>query len=177
MDAAAPATDRPRGEPAPVLGAGDVIEIRVFREPDLAGTYRINENGELEFPLIGKVNLRDKTAEQVATEIRTKLSQGYLRDPQVAVFVKEVNSRKIHVLGQVNRAGTFGFEPGMTVVQAVTNAGGFTKLASVNGVTVTRVVDGKEQTFKLKVGEITSGDAPNFELWPGDIIFVPESLF
>jgi protein involved in polysaccharide export with SLBB domain len=172
-DVPAPAPETP----ITALGPGDVIEIRVFREPDLAGVYRINEFGTLDFPLIGSVELRGKTAEQVAHEIRGRLGDGYLKDPQVAVFVREYQSLKVHVLGQVNKAGTFRYEPGMSVVQAVTNAGGFTKLAASNSVTVTRVVDGKEQTFKLRVGDISAGDAPNFDLRPGDIVYVPESIF
>lgn len=160
-----------------VLGAGDVIEVKVYREPELDGVYRVNSAGALEFPLIGKVALEGKNSEDVASEIRTRLADGFLKDPQVSVFVREYNSKKIHVLGQVTRAGTFPYEPRMSIIQAITNAGGFTKLASTNAVKVTRVTPQGEQSFDLPVGDIGSGKAPNFELWPGDIVFVPEALF
>lgn len=160
-----------------LLGEGDVVEIRVFREPDLAGIYRVNPNGEIDFPFIGKVPLLGKNADVVAEEIRARLSAGYLQNPQVTVFIREHNSQKIHVLGQVNQAGSFAYQPGMTVIQAITLAGGFTKLAATNRVRVTRVSDGPEKIFDVPVGDIGSGRAPNFELLPGDIVFAPESIF
>lgn len=163
---------------ADVLGPGDVVEVRVFREEDLAGTYRVGDDGTIEFPLIGSVQLVGRKPEQVGEEVRARLADGYLVDPQVSIFVKERKSQKVHVLGQVNKAGSFTFEPGMSVVQAITNAGGFTKLASQNRVTVTRVgEDGKKNTFQVPVGDIGSGKAVNFQLNPGDIVFVPEAIF
>lgn len=160
-----------------ILGPGDVVEIRVFREPDLAGTYRVSPDGRLDFPLIGAVQLGGRKPAEVEDEIRTRLADGYLKDPQVSVFVRELNSQKIHVLGQVSKSGTFPYEPRMTIIQAVTNAGGFTKLAAANRVSLTRMVNGAEQTVILRVGDIGEGLLPNFELLPGDIVFVPESLF
>lgn len=161
-----------------VLGAGDVVEVRVFREPDLAGVYRIGGDGNIEFPLIGKVPALGRPPDEVAADMRTRLASGYLVDPQVSVFLREQNSAKIHVLGQVNKAGTFPFESGMTVIQAITNAGGFTKLAATNGVTVTRFAPtGEKQRFQVPVGDIGSGQASNFQLKPGDIVFVPEAIF
>jgi polysaccharide export outer membrane protein len=163
---------------ADVLGPGDVVEIRVFREQDLEGTYQVSQDGTLDYPLIGEVKLVGRRPEDVGEEIRARLADGYLVDPQVSVLVKERKSQKVHVLGQVNQAGSFGFETGMSVVQAITNAGGFTKLASQNGVTVTRIgPTGEKVTFKVPVGDIGSGKAANFSLSPGDIIFVPEAIF
>lgn len=160
------------------LGTGDVVQVRVFREEDLGGTYRVGDDGTIEFPLIGTVQLVGRKPEQVGEEIRARLADGYLVDPQVSVFVKERKSQKVHVLGQVNKAGSFPFESGMSVVQAITNAGGFTKLASQNRVTVTRVgADGEKRTFEVPVGDIGSGKAVNFQLSPGDIVFVPEAIF
>lgn len=159
------------------LGPGDVIELRVFREPDLAGVYRVTRNGSIEVPLIGTVLLGGRDPDEVAAEIRTRLADGYLKDPQVAVFVREHNSQKIYVLGQVAKPGTFPYEHGMTIIQAITNAGGFTRLASTNGVTVTRAQGEKERRFSVPVGDIGSGKAPNFTLQQGDIIFVQEALF
>lgn len=167
--------DLPKGVDA--LGAGDVIEIRVFREPDLAGVYRVSDEGSLDFPLIGEVRVSGRQPQEVAEELRARLADGYLVDPQVSVFVKERNSQKVHVLGQVNKPGSFAWEPAMSVIQAITNAGGFTKLAATNRVQITRKVAGREQAFTAKVGAIRAGDAPNVQLRPGDIVYVPESLF
>lgn len=159
------------------LGVGDVIELRVFREPDLAGVYRVTRNGVIEVPLIGTVQLSGRDPDEIAAEIRTRLADGFLKDPQVAVFVREHNSQKIYVLGQVAKPGTFPYEDGMSIIQAITNAGGFTRLASTNGVTVTRAIGDKERRFSVPVGDIGSGKAPNFSLQQGDIIFVQEALF
>ena len=164
--------------PAFALGPGDVVEIRVYREDDLNGVYRVGTDGTIDFPLIGKVQLVHKKPEEVQEEVRARLQEGFLVDPQVVVFVRERNSQKVHVMGQVNRAGTFPYEDGMSVIQAITNAGGFTKLASKNGVTVTRTLaDGGTRTFRVPVGDIGTGRAGNFRLNPGDIVNVPEAIF
>ena len=162
--------------PADTLGPGDVVEIKVYREPDLAGVYRVS-SGPIDFPLIGQVELLANRPEQVEEDIRSRLAAGYLVEPKVTVFVKERNSQKVHVLGQVNKPGSFNYETGMTVIQAVTNAGGFTKLASRNSVQLTRVSSGQEERFRVPVGDIGEGTARNIELQPGDIIFVPEAIF
>ncbi|MFO0725572.1 MAG: polysaccharide biosynthesis/export family protein [Myxococcota bacterium] len=162
---------------AAALGPGDIIEIKVFREPDLAGVYRVSPDGSLDFPLVGRIELLGKQADEVGEVIRARLADGYLRNPQVSVFIKEFNSQKIHVFGQVSKAGTFPYEPAMTIIQAITNAGGFGRLAQPNRVSVTRNYGDREKTFVLRVGDIGQGTAPNFELRPGDIVFVPEAIF
>ncbi len=159
------------------LGEGDVLEIKVFREPDLGGVYRVSAEGTISFPLIGKVKLRDREADSVAEEIRDRLADGYLKNPEVTVFVREHNSKKVHVLGQVTKSGSFAHEAGMTVIQAVTSAGGFTPLAATNAVRVTRRTGAEDQRFVVKVDDIREGKAPNFLIYPGDIIYVPEALF
>jgi len=175
--AATPTAEEAQTVPSTVyaLGEGDVVEIKVFREPDFTGVYRISEAGTIDFPLIGKVNVDGRTASKVAEEIRTRLAAGYLKQPQVTVFVRETKSQKIHVLGEVNKPGTFVYEAGMTVIQAVTDAGGFARLASPNSVRITR--SGIDRKFVVRVGDIRNGNAPNFKLQPGDIVFVPEAMF
>ncbi len=159
------------------LGVADVVEVKVFREEELGGVYRVNPDGAIDFPLIGQVRLLGKTPEAIAEVIRARLAEGYLVDPQVSVFVREQNSQKIHVLGQVSKTGTFPFEVGMSVIHAITKAGGFSKLAARNSVSVTRLESGKERRYVVPVGDIGAGKAPNFQLRPGDIIFVPEAIF
>ena len=100
-----------------------------------------------------------------------------MKDPQVSVLVKEYNSKKVFVLGEVQKPGTFMYEDGMSVVQAVTIAGGFTRTAARNSTSVTRRVNGQEVKAKVSVQDIALGKAPNFTLEPGDIVYVPESLF
>lgn len=172
-----PADKLPPVDGFEALGQGDVIEIKVFREPDLAGVFRVGAGGDIDFPLIGRVEVEGRRPEEVAEDIRARLAGDYLRDPQVTVLLKEQNSRKIHVFGQVAQAGTFPFRTGMTIIEAITSAGGFAPLASPNRTRVTRVVDGAEKVFQLQAGDIGEGKAPNFYLRPGDIVFVPEAVF
>lgn len=159
-----------------VLGPGDVFDVRVYGEDDMSGTYRVSPDGNIDFPLVGKVKADGETAGTLASVLATSLAK-YLKSPSVSVYVKEYNSKKVFVLGQVKQPGTFPYEQGMNIVQAITLAGGFDKLADQNATSVTRVVDGKEQRTRIAVNDIGQGRAPNFQLRPGDIVFVPETLF
>lgn len=161
---------------AVTLGNGDVFDVRVYREEELSGTFRVGADGTIRFPLIGMVEVAGRTAEGVADVIREKLSEGFIRDPQVTVFVKEFKSKKIFVLGQVKEPGTFPFEDRMNLVQALTLAGGFTEIAARNRAVITRIRDGKERRILVAADEISEGKRPNVALQPGDIIFVPESI-
>ena len=115
-----------------------------------------------------------KRAQMLRASISSRVS---LRNPQVSIFVKEYNSKKVFVFGEVQKPGTFVFEDTMNIVQAVTLAGGFAAHAAKNSVSVTRLVDGEEQRIKVAVDDIGTGRAANFPLRPGDIVFVPESIF
>lgn len=163
--------------PAQTLGPNDVFEVRVVGEQELTGAYRVSSDGTIAFPFCGKVAVSGETATQVSQLLTTCLADGYLKNPQVTVFIKEANSKKVFVLGEVQKPGTFAYEDGMSVIQAITLAGGFTKLAAKNSVLVTRTVDGKEQRVKLAVDDIGTGKRENFHLQPGDIVFVSESFF
>ncbi|WP_308197954.1 polysaccharide biosynthesis/export family protein [Anaeromyxobacter oryzisoli] len=162
---------------ASTLGAGDVFEVRVFQEPELSGVFQVGPQGDVIFPLCQRVVVSGLTANGAAEKLRACLSDGFMRDPQVSVLVKEYNSKKVFVFGEVQKPGTFAFEDGMSIVQAVTIAGGFTKGAAQNSTSVTRRVNGTEVKVKVNVQDIALGKAPNFTLEPGDIVFVPESLF
>lgn len=173
----APAGEEQRSVPAQTLGSGDVFEVRVVGEEDLSGLYRVASDGSISFPFCGRVEVGNHTATQAAETLTTCLASGYIRNPQVTVFIKERNSKKVFVFGEVNKPGTFAFEDHMNVVQAITLAEGFTKLAAKNSVVVTRLVDGKETKIKVGVDDIGTGKRENFLLQPGDIVFVPESFF
>lgn len=159
------------------LGAGDVIEVRVYQEPELSGVYQVGRDGDVIFPLCKRVVVGGLSPNGAAEKLRACLSDGFMRNPQVSVLVKEYNSKKVFVFGEVQKPGTFVYEDGMSIVQAVTVAGGFTKTASQNSTSVTRRVKGQEVKIKVNVQDIALGKAPNFMLQPGDIVYVPESLF
>ncbi|MEM9493325.1 MAG: polysaccharide biosynthesis/export family protein [Myxococcota bacterium] len=159
------------------LGPGDVFEVRVFRQDEMTGTYRVNSEGTIWFPLIGVIEVKSKTPIEVEGEIRRRLAEGYLRNPQVSLLVKEYNSKTVSIFGQVRRPGTLTFTAGMTVVDAVAQAGGFADLARKNAVRVTRVEEGKKQNFIVPVRSIGEGKANNFFIRPGDTVFVPRRLY
>jgi len=162
---------------ASTLGSGDVLEVRVYREPEISGIYQVGSDGDVVFPLCQRVEVAGQTANGAADRFRACLAASFMRDPQVTVVVKEYNSKKVFVFGEVQKPGTFIFQDGMSIVQAVTIAGGFTRTASQNATSVTRRVKGQETKLKVKVQDIALGKAPNFTLEPGDIVFIPESLF
>jgi polysaccharide export outer membrane protein len=181
LGACAPSASSVESQPGPrsaptALGPGDVFEVRVFGEPDLTGVHRVSSDGTISFPLVGRVVVANRSATEVSDELAAGLAK-YVREPQVSIFVKEFVSKKIYVLGQVNQPGTFPFEDSMTIIQAVTLAGGFSKLAAQNDTLVTRIVDGQELRMHVPVKSIGEGRAPNFELEPGDIVYVPETIF
>lgn len=176
----APVTDKSPDAPvvsASTLGSGDLVEVRVFQEAELSGAYRVSPEGTIDFPLCGKVVVGGQTPSQAADTITACLKNGYLKRPQVTVLTREYTSKKIFILGEVQKPGTFPYEENMSIIQAVTLAGGFTKVASRNGTSVTRIVDGREQKVRVPVDDIGQGKEKNFALAPGDIIFVPESFF
>lgn len=164
------------GPHSATLGSGDVLEIRVYQEPDLSGAHRVSSEGTIDFPFCGRVMAAGLTSSGLADSLTTCLANGYLKRPQVTVFLKEYNSKKIYVFGEVQKPGTFPFEDRMNVIQAITLAGGFSKLAAKNSVIVTRVIDGQERKLKVPVESIGEGRDKNFVLQPGDIVFVPESF-
>ncbi len=163
--------------PGSTLGPGDVFEVRVFQEPDLSGVYRVAGDGTIYFPLCGTIGVAGLQSSDVGEELEHCLEVGYLKRPQVSIYVKEFNSKKVFVLGEVTRPGTFPYEDNMTIVQVITLAGGFAPHADKNNASVARLVKGSEQRFKVPVVDIGLGRAPNFDLRPGDIVFIPESLF
>ncbi len=162
---------------ASTLGPGDVIEVRVYREQEISGVYQVGSDGDVIFPLCQRVVVAGLAPNRAAEKFRDCLAASFMRDPQVTVLVREYNSKKIFVFGEVQKPGTFTFQDGMSIIQAVTLAGGFTRTASQNNTSVTRRIQGQEVKVKVHVQDIALGKLPNFTLEPGDIVYVPESLF
>jgi polysaccharide export outer membrane protein len=160
------------------LGVNDVFAVRVMGEQDLSMDCRVYSNGTIIYPHIGAIRVVGMEPYEVADLISRQLREHeILRDPQVSVMVTQVNSRRISVFGQVQHPGMLDYVQGMDIVMAVSAAGGFTPLANRGSVRVTRRShDGATRSFEVHVDEIAEGRADNFELEPGDIIFVPESV-
>jgi polysaccharide export outer membrane protein len=159
------------------LGPGDTFDVRVFGEPDLTGTYRVADDGTIDYPLIGQIKLEGMEPHDAATFVATKLKEKYLRHPQVSILVKEQPSKKINVIGQVAKPGTYAYESNMSIIEAISKAGGFTPIAARNKTTITRIDHGNKVTVEAAVADIGEGRAQNVSLRPGDIISVPERIF
>lgn len=170
-----PTPDLTQLQSSAAMGPGDVVEVRVYQEKELSGLYRLGADGTIRVPLVGQIEAGGKSPNTLATELTQRLKDGFIRDPQVSVLIKEFNSKKVVVVGNVRKPGTFRFEDDMTIVQAISLAGGLTQLAEKNGLVLTRVVDGNEKKFVVPFESIGLGRAPNVMLQPGDIVFVPES--
>lgn len=165
------------GKGTEVLSPGDVVEVRLYNEPELSGVHQISDNGTIRLPLIGAVQAAGVTPDQLTLRITQGYNERYLRDAEVSLFVKERTSRKVYVLGQVAKPGPYPFDGKMTIIDAVAMAGGTTKLADANGTLVTRDRDGKQLRVIVRVGDIGEGTEPDMQLEAGDIIFVPETPF
>jgi polysaccharide biosynthesis/export protein len=168
-------TVAPFDETQLVLGPGDKLELTIHSgSHETKSTYTLDSGGQMEVKFIGPVNARGKTARTVQKEIQDRLADGYLVHPVTSLTVVEINSLRCAVFGQVSKNGSVKFTPGMTITEAIAQSGGFTPLARKNMVKVTRLVQGKKETFKVPVELIAEGKRPNFPMAPGDEVFVPE---
>jgi protein involved in polysaccharide export with SLBB domain len=181
---AATCSERPlpsslRGTPTcpMTLGPEDVVTIRVFGEEQLTGDYQADTQGNLDFPFVGRLNIRGKTNTSLAAHIKTALVEGeYLVSPQVSVVIKEHNSARVSVDGRVARPGTFPFRTGLTLVEAVSLAGGMTPMADRSRVRLTRATGEDTATVMVPASAIYDGREPDVRLCPGDQVYVPESV-
>jgi len=158
-----------------LLGPNDVFEVRVLDEEGLSGDFRVGEDGTIVYPVLGRLPVAGRTANQLAEELTALLADGYLKHPQVAVFVREYNSSKVAVIGQVKAPGRYPYRSDMTIVQAIAEAGGMTDRAVQTTVVVTRREGDDEASYDVPFRDITLGRARDFRLVPGDVIVVAES--
>jgi len=157
------------------VASGDTLIVEIYGEKDLSGKFQVSAQGTIDYPLIGRLQVGGLSQPQVASMIRDRLAAGYLKNPFVRVFAEGYQQKlKIFVWGQVAKAGTFPFLNAMTVIEAITLAGGLTPLADRNGIIVTRVERGKELRVPAPMG---AGQSSNLALKAGDVVFVPESVF
>ncbi|MCA9674645.1 MAG: polysaccharide export protein, partial [Myxococcales bacterium] len=160
------------------LGPRDVFEVRVFKHEEMSGQYAVSDEGTINFPEIGIVEVSGRTPAKIEQEIQTRLADGYLVNPTVTVFVKEYKSKTVSVFGQVRKPSVVNYVSGLSIIDAISQAGGFTPMARKNAVKVTRsTADGKTASFTIPVESIASGSAKDFYLRPGDTVFVPERWY
>jgi protein involved in polysaccharide export with SLBB domain len=159
------------------IGLDDTFDVRVYGENDLSGTFRVATDGTIDFPLAGRIQVAGLRTGEIQQLLVAKLKDRYLKDPQVIVTVKDRNSQKISVLGQVAKPGQVGYYPNMTIVDAIASAGGFTGIAAKNSVNLRREVGGKIEMHVYPVADISEGRSQNVMVQPGDVLVVDERVF
>lgn len=163
-----------------LLQPGDLLEIKVFMEDGMDRTLRISGGGTITFPLAGTIQVAGLTAVQAENKISEALKT-YLNNPQVSMLIKEYGNKTVYVLGQVKKPSAIEIPPekSLTVLEAVTSVGGFTDIAATGKVRVLRMENGSQKTLDVDVTQITKqgNKSMDIALQPGDVVFVPQSMF
>ena len=160
------------------IGAGDVFVLTIVGEDKLPKEFRVAPDGTVDLPYIHRVQVAGLEPQEIVDLVRKKLMEAdILRDPSVAIDVKEYNSKRVVVLGQVQKPGSFPLTPGFTLIQAISQAGGFSAIANRDRINLTRKTAGQTRTIVLSVDAITDGTLPDIPLQAGDTIFVGERIF
>jgi polysaccharide export outer membrane protein len=156
------------------LQPGDVIEVSVWKEPDLQKEVLLRPDGGFTFPLAGEVDARGKSVEDVRAILAERLKR-YVPTPVVTVAVKAIGGNRIYVLGKVNHAGEFPFSNALDVMQAISLAGGATPYAALNDIVILRRQNGRQQSFSFHYSDVARGRelSQNIQLQSGDTVVVP----
>jgi protein involved in polysaccharide export with SLBB domain len=148
------------------LGTGDKVRVSVYGEDDLGGEFQVDGNGRISLPLIGEINAAGGTAPELEREIARKLSDGYLQEPHVAVEI--TTYRPFYVIGEVNKPGEYAYVNGMSALNAVALAGGYTEHSNEGTIYIRR--NGRTQEEEVPADQMT-------RIFPGDVVRVPISVF
>lgn len=148
------------------VGPNDVLKVEVFDEENLTTETKVSGQGTIKFPLIGEVSVQGLTVQEVEEALTVKLQAGYLKNPKLTLAI--TSYRNVYVSGEAKTPGAFPFKEGLTVLKAITLAGGWTERADKGQTKVLRKIDGVEQVLTVKLED---------SIQPDDIIIVPESFF
>jgi len=161
-------------DPSYVIGPQDMLEISVWKEPELSRTVPVRPDGRISIPLLRDVQAAGLTPSQLAAHITQGLTE-FIAGPDVTVIVTTTNSQRIYIVGEMMRPGTYPLLPGMTVLQALSNAGGFTQFASTKNIYVLRQENEKQVKLPFNFKEVIKGKRTeqNISLKTGDTIIVP----
>ena len=160
------------------VGPGDVFSMEIVGEKELPREYQIASDGTVDLPYLQTVPVTGLEPQEIARLIRKLLiEKQILSDPSVVVQVKEYNSRRVTVMGQVAKPGVFPYSQGLTLIQALSQAGGPTGIANQDKVNLTRRTTGGSRTVVISIGTIMEGRSADIPLQSGDRIFVHERIF
>ncbi len=159
------------------IGPQDVLDISVFKVPELARSVTVADAGTINFPLLGEVPAAGKTLRDLERDLASKLGAKYLQSPQVTVQVKEYNSQRVTVEGAVKTPGVHALKGKTTLLQLVAMSGGLDSATSDATVVVFRQTEGKRYAARFDVGEIRKGSAEDPAILPGDLVVANSSAF
>jgi polysaccharide export outer membrane protein len=164
----------PAREPEYVIGTEDILQINVWKEADVSASVPVRPDGKISLPLLNDVQAAGLTPQQLATEITVRLKQ-FMTEPRVTVIVTAMNSRRAYVMGQVTRQGAVPLVSNLTVLQALSAAGGPAQFANTKKIYILRTEGGKQLRIPFNYSEVIKGKNPeqNINLKPGDTIVVP----
>ncbi len=154
------------------IGPQDVVQIDVWKEPEITRTIPVRPDGKISLPLLNDVQAAGLTAMQLAGNIRDGLTK-YLNNPQVTVTIAQINSRRVYVTGEAAKSGALPLLPGMTVLQALSSSGGFTQFAKEKSIYLLRNENGKQVKLPYDYKDVLKGKKEDILLQPGDVIVVP----
>lgn len=156
------------------IGEQDVLTITVWREPELSGTVMVRPDGMVTLPLLNDVHAAGLTPDELKSSLTEKLGP-FVNSPQVTVAVREINSRKVFIIGQVGHEGSYRINSTTTVLQIIAEAGGLRDFANRKGIYVLRTVNGSQQRLSFNYDKVIRGkdSKDNILLRPGDTIVIP----
>ena len=156
-----------------VIGVADVLSVVFWREKELSAEVLVRPDGKISLPLLNDVPAAGMTPQQLAAAVQ-QAAKKFVLDPGATVLVKEIHSRKVYVIGEVAKPGTFPLASEMNVLQAIAEAGGFVEGANKGDIVIVRNESGKERRYKFDYNDVVRGKnvQQNIRLAPGDTILV-----
>ena len=172
--AVAPRPSDPVVPPGYLIGTDDVLSIVYWKDKDMSADAQVRPDGRIALPLINEVEAAGLTPDQLRQKI-TEAANKYMDDASVTVVVRQINSRKVFITGEVNKPGPYPLTGTMTVLQLIANAGGLREYADSKKIVIMRTERGKPVSLKFNYKDVTAGKhlQQNIELKPGDTVVVP----
>jgi polysaccharide export outer membrane protein len=172
--AAAPRPSDPAIPAGYVIGADDLLSIVFWKDKDMSAEARVRPDGRIALPLINEVQAAGLTPEELQRKI-TEESRKYMEDASITIVVREINSRRVFITGEVAKPGPYSLTSPITVMQLIAVAGGLRDYADSKNITIMRTEGGKQLSLKFNYKEVASGKnlKQNIELQPGDTVVVP----
>jgi polysaccharide export outer membrane protein len=156
-----------------IIGPSDQLTITVWKEGSFSGSYLVRPDGMISIPLVGDIQAAGLTAAQLGNQISLRLRK-FLLDPNVTVLISQIHSKVVYLLGEVMKKGPVEMTAGMTLLQAISSAGGLTEYANTKKMYILRTESGKQSSIPLHYKLALKGNGTdNLELHPGDTIVVP----